>query len=283
MLFRKVSMAHSLLLHSDQLIKNGRAEKGSGSEEKIVSLSKHFSMPRLILVPTPIGNLEDITLRSLRIFKECDFILAEDTRVTNKLLNHFEIKKPIYAFHAHNEHKTLENVISKIAGANQVVLVSDAGTPGISDPGFLLARACVENDIELECLPGPTALIPALVASGMACDRFCFEGFLPHKKGRQTRFLQLVDEERTMVLYESPHRLVKCLTQIGEFLGEDRNVCVVREVSKMFETYHRGTAIELQNYFTQTAPKGEIVVIIEGKKKKNDNKGNRSREREERE
>jgi 16S rRNA (cytidine1402-2'-O)-methyltransferase len=240
-------------------------------------------MAKLIIVPTPIGNLEDITLRSIRIFKECDFILAEDTRVSLRLLNHLGIQKSVYAFHAHNEHKTLDNIVGRIKTSGMVVLVSDAGTPGISDPGFLLARACIENGIDLECLPGPTAFVPALVASGMSCDRFCFEGFLPHKKGRQTRFLQLVEEERTIVLYESPHRLIKCLGQIGEFLGEDRKVCVVREVSKMFETYHRGTAKELFDYFTATAPKGEIVVIIEGKNKKNEDRSNRSDKKRERE
>lgn len=225
-------------------------------------------MAKLVLVPTPIGNLEDITLRALRILKECDYILAEDTRVTNRLLAHFEIKKPIAPFHAHNEHRALENVLMKIKSNEVTVLVSDAGTPGISDPGFLLARACVENDIELECLPGPTAFVPALVGSGIACDRFVFEGFLPHKKGRQTKWLSFQDEDRTIVLYESPHRINKCLGEIKEYLGEDRSVCVVREISKMFETFHRGTASELLTYFEQTPAKGEIVVIIEGQKSK---------------
>lgn len=221
-------------------------------------------MSHLVLVPTPIGNLEDITLRSLRILKECDFVLAEDTRTSGKLLKLLEISKPLVAYHAHNEHKALENVVQKIQTSSLVALVSDAGTPGISDPGFLLVRACIDAGIKVECLPGPTAIIPAIVASGMACDRFVFEGFLPHKKGRQTKFLEIAQEERTVVLYESPHRLAKCMAQIMEFMGADRKVCVVREISKMFETYHRGTAQELKLYFEQNPPKGEIVIIIEG-------------------
>jgi 16S rRNA (cytidine1402-2'-O)-methyltransferase len=226
-------------------------------------------MPKLCLVPTPIGNLEDITLRSLRILKEADIIFAEDTRVTKKLLNHFEIQQHVIPFHAHNEHRSLQSAIDRIKGMNLAVLVSDAGTPGISDPGFLLARECVNEGIEVECLPGPTALIPALVASGFPCDRFCFEGFLPHKKGRQTKLIQLEQEERTVILYESPHRLVKCLGQIEEFMGAERKVCVVRELSKMFEEYKRGTAKEVKEYYEQHPPKGEIVVIIEGKNGKN--------------
>ena len=233
-------------------------------------------MPELVLVPTPIGNLEDITLRALRILKECDVIYAEDTRVTKRLLNHYEISKQLIAFHAHNEHKALENVVAKIESSNMSVLVSDAGTPGISDPGFLLARACIEKGIKVSCLPGPTAFVPALVGSGMACDRFIFEGFLPHKKGRQTKWLGFQEEERTMVLYESPHRLVKCLAEIKEFLGENRNVCVVREVSKMFETFHRDTAENLHVYFQNTPPKGEIVVIIEGRNKKDEKRSSRT-------
>ncbi len=226
-------------------------------------------MAKLCLVPTPIGNLEDITLRSLRILKEADLIFAEDTRVTKKLLNHFEISQHVLPFHAHNEHKTLGSTIDKIKSCTLTVLVSDAGTPGISDPGFLLARECVKEGIDVECLPGPTALIPALVASGFPCDRFCFEGFLPHKKGRQTKLMALEQEERTIVLYESPHRLVKCLAQIVEFMGAERKVCVVRELSKMFEEYKRGTAQEVQDYYEKHPPKGEIVVIIEGKNGKN--------------
>lgn len=222
-------------------------------------------MAKLVLVPTPIGNLEDITLRSIRILKECDMIYAEDTRVTKKLLSHLEISKQVVPFHAHNEHKALRSAIDRIESSQMVVLVSDAGTPGISDPGFLLVRACVEEGIEVECLPGPTAFVPALVASGFPCDRFVFEGFLPHKKGRQTKLTRLAEEDRTIVLYESPHRLVKCLGQIREFMGDDRKVCVVREISKMFEEYKRGTATEVEAHYTQQPPKGEIVVIIEGK------------------
>jgi 16S rRNA (cytidine1402-2'-O)-methyltransferase len=222
-------------------------------------------MPHLVLVPTPIGNLEDITLRSLRILKECDFIYAEDTRVCKKLLSHFSIQKNVFPFHAHNEHHVLKQAIEHIKTSNLVVLVSDAGTPAISDPGFLLVRAAIEEGIKVECLPGPTALIPALVGSGFPSDRFCFEGFLPHKKGRQTKLLQLAEENRTVVLYESPHRLVKCLAQIAEFMGPDRKVCVVRELSKMFEEFKRGTAKEVQAYYEANPPKGEIVIVIEGK------------------
>jgi len=222
-------------------------------------------MAKLCLVPTPIGNLEDITLRSLRILRECDQIYAEDTRVTKKLLNHFEISKPVYPFHAHNEHKALNGVVQTIEKSELTVLVSDAGTPGISDPGFLLVRACIEQGIKIECLPGPTAFVPALVASGFPCDKFVFEGFLPHKKGRQTRLLKLAQEDKTMVLYESPHRLVKCLEQIEEFMGAERRVCVVREISKLFEEYQRGTAAEVRAHYQQHPPKGEIVILIEGK------------------
>ena len=221
-------------------------------------------MGKLCFVPTPIGNLEDITLRALNILRDCDLILAEDTRVTKRLLSHFEISKPILAFHAHNEHKSLETAMLKIQSNRLTVLVSDAGTPGISDPGFLLARACVANEIELECLPGPTAFVPALVVSGFPTDKFVFEGFLPHKKGRQTRLKSLALEERTVVLYESPHRLLKCLEQIHEFFGPDRKVSVSREISKFFEEHQRGTAFDLHAHFTQKPPKGEIVIVIEG-------------------
>jgi 16S rRNA (cytidine1402-2'-O)-methyltransferase len=222
-------------------------------------------MAKLCLVPTPIGNLEDITLRSIRILKECELIFAEDTRVTKKLLNHLDIKKQVVPFHAHNEHKTLENAVQRIKGSELCVLVSDAGTPAISDPGFLLVRACIENEIEVECLPGPTAFVPALVSSGFPCDKFVFEGFLPHKKGRQTRLKILCEEERTIILYESPHRLVKCLGQIEEYFGAERKVCVAREISKFFEEYKRGTATEVKTYYEEHPPKGEIVIIIEGK------------------
>jgi len=221
-------------------------------------------MGKLILVPTPIGNLEDITLRSIRILKECDLIFAEDTRVTKKLLNHLEIQKTCYPFHSHNEHKSLSNAIDQIKINTTTVLVSDAGTPGISDPGFLLVRECLANDIEIECLPGPAALIPALVASGFPCDRFVFEGFLPHKKGRQTRLKAIAEEKRTIILYESPHRLVKCLGQIAEFMGDDKKVCVARVITKMYEEFQRGTALEVQKHYEKHPPKGEIVIVIEG-------------------
>lgn len=221
-------------------------------------------MGKLILVPTPIGNLEDITLRSIRILQECDMIFAEDTRVTKKLLNHLEIQKNCYPFHTHNEHKSLANALDKIKTNAITVLVSDAGTPGISDPGFLLVRECLAHDIEIECLPGPTALIPALVASGFPCDRFVFEGFLPHKKGRQTRLKAIAEEKRTVILYESPHRLVKCLGQIVEFMGEDKMVCVARELTKMYEEFQRGKASDVQKHYENHPPKGEIVIVIEG-------------------
>ena len=223
-------------------------------------------MAKLYLVPTPIGNLEDITLRAIRILGEVDAIYAEDTRVTKRLLAHLEVQKPVHPFHAHNEHRALSNAIDKIKSSGAVALVSDAGTPGISDPGFLLVRECLEQEIEVECLPGPAALIPAIVASGFPCDRFVFEGFLPHKKGRQTRLLAIEEEQRTTVLYESPHRLVKCLKQIVEFMGEERRVCVARELTKMYEEFQRGTAKEVLAHYEAHPPKGEIVIVIEGKK-----------------
>jgi 16S rRNA (cytidine1402-2'-O)-methyltransferase len=221
-------------------------------------------MAKLALLPTPIGNLEDITLRTIRYFNEAAFIYAEDTRMTKRLLDHLGIQKKIIPFHAHNEHKMLEKCIDAIQGEEMVVLVSDAGTPGISDPGFLLVRAAIQNDIQVECLPGPTAFVPALVASGFPCDKFVYEGFLPHKKGKQTRLKILSQEERTVVLYESPHRLAKTLEQMLEFFGKTREVCVAREISKFYETYHRGTLEELTTYFVTTPPKGEIVVVIKG-------------------
>jgi 16S rRNA (cytidine1402-2'-O)-methyltransferase len=225
-------------------------------------------MPKLILVPTPIGNLEDITLRAIRMLKETDLIFAEDTRTTNRLLKHLEINKQCIPFHAHNEHRSLSHAIDRIRANDMCVLVSDAGTPAISDPGFLLVRECLKEGIEIECLPGPAALIPAVVASGFPCDKFVFEGFLPHKKGRQTRWKILAEEERTIVLYESPHRLVKCLKQAAEFLGEDRRVCVAREITKIYEEFQRGTALEVAAHYEAQPPKGEIVVVIEGKTKK---------------
>ncbi len=226
-------------------------------------------MATLMLVPTPVGNLEDITLRALRMLREADCIYAEDTRVTRKLLNHYEISKPVYPFHAHNEHRTLDFVMDKIKENNLTVLVSDAGTPGISDPGFLLVRACIEAEIVVSCLPGATALIPALVGSGFGSDRFCFEGFLPHKKGRQTKLKELALEEKTVVLYESPHRLVKCLGQIAEFFEPTRKVCVAREISKIYEEFKRGEVQDVLKHYEAHPPKGEIVIIIEGKNGKN--------------
>ena len=225
-------------------------------------------MSKLYIVPTPIGNLEDITLRAIRVLKESDLILAEDTRVTKKLLNSLEISKPILSFHTHNEHKILSGVIEKIVSNNSTVLVSDAGTPGISDPGFLLIRECILKSIRVECLPGPVALIPAIVSSGFSCDRFVFEGFLPHKKGRKKRLEEIVEENKTTILYESPHRLVKCLNQIVEFMGEDRKVCVARELTKLYEEFKRGTAKEIKEYYETNPPKGEAVIIIEGKDSK---------------
>ncbi len=221
-------------------------------------------MSKLCIVPTPIGNLEDITLRAIRTLKEADFILSEDTRVTKRLLKHFDIEAKVKSFHAYNEHKILEKTLNDIKSSKCVVLVSDAGTPGISDPGFLLIRECVENNIPVECLPGPVAFVPALVASGLPCDRFVFEGFLPHKKGRQTRLKNIAQEKRTSVLYESPHRLVKCLSQIEKFMGADRKVCVARELTKIHEEFTRGTAKEVREYYENKTVKGEIVIIIEG-------------------
>ena len=199
-----------------------------------------------------------------KLLREATTIYAEDTRVTRKLLNHFEIQKQLIPFHAHNEHKQLERTLQTIRENEITVLVSDAGTPGISDPGFLVVRACIENDLEVTCLPGATAFVPALVASGFPCDRFVFEGFLPHKKGRQTKWKSFVDEDRTIVLYESPHRLVKALEEIATFLGPDRIVCVAREISKFFEEFKRGTATEVLEHFKKTPPKGEIVLLIKG-------------------
>lgn len=225
-------------------------------------------MSKLFVVPTPIGNLEDITLRALNVLKEVDFILAEDTRTTKKLLNHYAISKPAYAHHIHNEHKTIDNMIDRLKSGATIALVSDAGTPAISDPGFLLVRACIENDIPVECLPGAVAFVPALVGSGFPCDRFIFEGFLPHKKGRQTKWKELAEEPRTIILYESPHRLLKCLKEIQEYIGEERAVCVAREITKLHEEFVRGTASEVIAHFENKAPKGEIVLVISSQPKK---------------
>ena len=223
-------------------------------------------MSKLFLVPTPIGNLEDITFRSVRILNEADLILAEDTRTSGKLLKHFDIKTPMQSFHMHNEHKVLDKMIDKLKLGIKIALISDAGTPGISDPGFLLVRACVEQGIETECLPGATALIPALVQSGFPTDRFIFEGFLPPKKGRQTRLKLWSEETRTIVFYESPHKIVKTLSQLQEFVRGDRRLSVSRELSKKFEETVRGTVNELILHFTNKAPKGEFVIVLEGKK-----------------
>jgi len=223
-------------------------------------------MSKLFLVPTPIGNLEDITFRSVRILNEADLILAEDTRTSGKLLKHFDIKTPMLSFHMHNEHKVLDKMIDKLKLGIKIALISDAGTPGISDPGFLLVRACVEEGIETECLPGATALIPALVQSGFPTDRFIFEGFLPPKKGRQTRLKLWSEETRTIVFYESPHKIVNTLLQLQEFVGGDRRLSVSRELSKKFEETVRGTVNELILHFTNKAPKGEFVIVLEGKK-----------------
>jgi len=223
-------------------------------------------MGKLYLVPTPIGNLEDMTLRAIKVLKEVDVVLAEDTRTSGKLLKHFEIDTPLQSHHMHNEHKQLDGLVQKMKEGVIFALISDAGTPAISDPGFLLTRACVENDIEVECLPGPTAFVPALVNSGLPNDRFVFEGFLPIKKGRQTRLLELAEETRTMVFYESPHKLIKTLTHFGEYFGEDRAISVSRELTKLYEETVRGTIAELIAYFTTKAPKGEFVIVVGGKK-----------------
>lgn len=219
---------------------------------------------KLILVPTPIGNLKDITLRAIEVLKSADIILAEDTRVSSKLMKHLEIEKRLHSHHKFNEHKTVNSIVQQIEMGNWVALISDAGTPAISDPGFLLVRACIENNIEVECLPGPTALIPALAISGLPNDKFVFEGFLPQKKGRQTRLKILAEETRTMIFYESPFRLVKTLNQFATFWGENRKACVCRELSKMFEEVKRGELKELEMFYTEHPPKGEIVIVVEG-------------------
>jgi len=223
-------------------------------------------MAKLYLVPTPIGNLEDITLRAINTLKEVDLILAEDTRTSGKLLKHFEISTHMHSHHMHNEHKTVNNIVQRIKSGENIALISDAGTPAISDPGFLLTRACIENDVEIECLPGATAFVPALVNSGLPNDKFVFEGFLPVKKGRQTRLTFLAEETRTMIFYESPHKLLKTLTHFKEYFGEDRLVSVSRELTKLYEETVRGTVTEVIEHFTTKVPKGEFVVIVGGKK-----------------
>ncbi len=221
---------------------------------------------KLYLIPTPIGNLEDITLRALRLLKEADAVLCEDSRITAKLLHHFQIEKPMWQFHQHNEHQKINSIIEQLKSGKTLALVSDAGTPGISDAAFLLVRNCIENNIAVECLPGATSIIPALVQSGLPCERFCYEGFLPHKKGRQTRLKNLAEETRTIVLLESPHRIVRCLQEMKTFFGEERKVCVSRELSKKFEENIRGSITEVLQHFEKHEPKGEIVLIVEGKK-----------------
>lgn len=224
-------------------------------------------MGKLYIVPTPIGNLEDITLRAIRVLKEADLILAEDTRTSGKLLHHLEVKTQMQSHHMHNEHKTVEAIIRRLNAGETIALISDAGTPAISDPGFLLTRACVENNIEVDCLPGATAFVPALVNSGLPNDKFVFEGFLPVKKGRQTRLTFLADESRTMIFYESPHKLLKTLGNFVEYFGRDRQVSVSRELTKLYEETIRGTAEEVLKHYTDKPPKGEIVIVVAGKSK----------------
>lgn len=221
-------------------------------------------MGKLYVIPTPVGNLEDMTFRAIRMLKEADLILAEDTRTSGILLKHFEIKNTMQSHHKFNEHKTVENVVNRMKAGETVALISDAGTPGISDPGFLVVRECVRNGIEVQCLPGATAFVPALVASGLPNERFCFEGFLPQKKGRMTKLKSLMEEKRTMVFYESPHRLLKSLTQFVEYFGPDRQASVSREISKLYEETVRGSLAELVEHFTKTDPRGEIVIVIGG-------------------
>lgn len=221
---------------------------------------------KLTVVPTPVGNLEDITIRAKRVLTEADVILAEDTRQTIKLLQHFGIQTRLVSYHQHNEHRIVEGLVEQLQQGKNFALVSDAGTPGISDPGFLLVRACVRNNIKVECLPGATAFVPALVVSGIPCDTFCFEGFLPEKKGRQTKLKELAVESRTLVLYESPHRLLKTLNQLVEFFGPERQISVSREISKLFEETIRGTLSEVCEHFTLHPVKGELVLVIAGKK-----------------
>lgn len=219
----------------------------------------------LFLVPTPIGNLEDITLRALRILRSVDVILAEDTRTSGKLLKHHAVATKMQPYHAFNEHRSVASLVTRLQQGERMALISDAGTPAISDPGFLLVRACLEADLDVECLPGATAFVPALVKSGLPSDRFVFEGFLPHKKGRQTRLQQLSEEPRTLIFYESPHRLVKTLQQLGEYLGETRRASVSRELTKLHEETRNDTLVALLEHYTTTPAKGEIVIVVEGK------------------
>ena len=223
-------------------------------------------MSKLYVIPTPIGNLDDITLRAIRYLKEVSLVLAEDTRTSKRLFSHFDIETPITSFHMHNEHRVLNKFIDIIKSGKKIALISDAGTPGISDPGFLLVRECIDKEIDVECLPGPTAFVPALINSGIPSDKFVFEGFLPLKKGRKSRLEFLSNEKRTIIFYESPHRIVKTLSQICQNFGESRKLSISREISKIYEENIRGTAKELLTYFENKKPKGEIVIIVEGKR-----------------
>lgn len=223
-------------------------------------------MSKLYLVPTPIGNLNDITFRAVEVLNQVDLILAEDTRTSGKLLKHFDITTPMQSHHMHNEHKMLDGLVHKLKSGTTIALISDAGTPAISDPGFLLTRACVENNINVECLPGATAFVPALVNSGLPNDKFVFEGFLPVKKGRQTRLKLLAEESRTIIFYESPHKLIKTLSNFCEYFGEERQLSVSRELTKLYEETIRGTAKEVLEYYTNKPPKGEIVIVVAGHK-----------------
>jgi len=223
-------------------------------------------MSKLFLVPTPIGNLDDMTFRAIKTLKEADLILAEDTRTSGKLLKHFDIATQMQSYHMHNEHKMLENILNKLNRGDNIAIISDAGTPAISDPGFLIARACIDNNIEIECLPGATAFVPALVNSGLPNDKFIFEGFLPVKKGRQTRLIFLAEETRTMIFYESPHKLLKTLHHFSTYFGEDRAVSISREISKLYEETIRGSLKEVIAHFEIKAPRGEFVIIVAGKK-----------------
>lgn len=222
-------------------------------------------MSKLYLVPTPIGNLDDMTFRAIQVLKAVDLILAEDTRTSGKLLKHFDIATPMHSHHMHNEHRSIDQIVKRLQAGETIALISDAGTPAISDPGFLLTRACVEHHIEVECLPGATAFVPALVNSGLPNDRFVFEGFLPEKKGRQTRFLTLSEETRTMIFYVSPHKLIKTLAEFVHYFGPERTVSVSREITKLHEETIRGTAEEVLKHFEAKPPKGEIVVVVSGK------------------
>ncbi|MCQ2112577.1 MAG: 16S rRNA (cytidine(1402)-2'-O)-methyltransferase [Bacteroidaceae bacterium] len=224
-------------------------------------------MGQLFVVPTPVGNMEDMTFRAIRVLKEADMILAEDTRTSSVLLHHYDIKNELHSHHKFNEHQQVQRVVERILAGSNVALISDAGTPGISDPGFLLVRECVKNGIEVQTLPGATAFVPALVSSGLPCDKFCFEGFLPQKKGRQKRLSELQNEERTMIFYESPYRVLKALEQFGEVFGTERQVSCCREISKVHEESVRGTIAEVIQHFTEREPKGEFVIVVAGKEK----------------